>query len=64
MSSMKPSMNIPKSISRILESPKIYPEVPVIRDSPSQDAIYGAFFGFLIGDIVGSQVAYVTRNIS
>ena len=27
------------------------------------EAIYGAFFGFLIGDIVGSHVAYISRNI-
>ena len=57
-------MHIPKNISRIIGSSKIYPDVPDLHGSDSSvDAIYGAFFGFLIGDIVGSHLAYVTRGL-
>jgi hypothetical protein len=27
------------------------------------DAVYGAFFGFLIGDIVGAHIAYKVHSI-
>lgn len=60
----KVGLNIPKNVSRILSSNKIYPDIPNLHNSSAQnDALYGAFFGFLIGDAVGSYLAYVTRGL-
>lgn len=57
-------MQIPKNISRIIGSSKIYPNVPDLNSSDqSADAIYGAFFGFLIGDIAGSHLAYTMKGL-
>ena len=57
-------MYIPKNISRIIGSSKIYPDVPDLHGAEkSLDAIYGAFFGFLIGDITGSHLAYITKGL-
>jgi len=36
---------------------------PDIATNDLFDSIYGAFFGFLIGDIVGAHLAYKPYNI-
>jgi hypothetical protein len=59
----KMTLQLPQHISRILNSTKRYPNVfDIERNDDGLDAIYGAFFGFLIGDIVGSYMAYTTRD--
>lgn len=56
----KPIMRIPKHIERILGSSKKFPNVPQLdeKDGSELNSVYGAFFGFLIGDVVGSYMAY------
>ncbi len=59
----KPLMQLPQHIGRILNSSKRYPHVPSLeRNDDGLDTIYGAFFGFLIGDVVGSYMAYAARD--
>lgn len=59
----KPTLQLPQHIGRILNSAKRYPNVPNLdRNEDSLDTIYGAFFGFLIGDVVGSYMAYAARD--
>jgi hypothetical protein len=46
-----------------LNSSKYNPNILNIeRNENDLDSIYGAFFGFLIGDIVGSYMTYITRD--
>lgn len=59
----KPTLHLPQHINKILSSNKRYPNVPSLdRTEDGLDTIYGAFFGFLIGDVVGSYMAYAARD--
>ena len=53
-------MKIPKNVEQLLDSSKKFPNVPILEEKSEYDlnTIYGAFFGFLIGDVVGSYMAY------
>ena len=56
---------LPKNVQRILDSSKKFPNVPKIEGAHDNelDNIYGAFFGVLIGDVIGAYMAYNTdRN--
>eukprot|EP00919_Chromeraceae_sp_WS-2016_P014555 GHVR01034173.1.p2 GENE.GHVR01034173.1~~GHVR01034173.1.p2 ORF type:complete len:117 (-),score=2.46 GHVR01034173.1:2936-3286(-) len=60
LSTKKLTLTLPYQISKILNSNRKSPNIAI---NDLLDTIYGAFFGFLIGDIVGSHVAYLTNNI-
>ena len=48
-------MKLPYHLERMLHSNRKCPNIAI---DDTLDAIYGAFFGFLIGDIVGAHVAF------
>jgi ADP-ribosylglycohydrolase len=55
---------LPIHISRIFNSNKRYPNVPQLEKNENVlNAIYGAFFGFLVGDIAGAHLAYTTQRM-
>ena len=62
---IKPTLQLPIHITRIFHSSKRYPNVPILeKDEKLLDKIYGAFFGFLIGDITGSFLAFTHDQLS
>lgn len=53
---------LPVAIDKLLSSSKKYPNVPLLEENEDQlDKIYGAFFGFLIGDVAGAYMAYTNQ---
>lgn len=53
-------LQIPRALSSILSNNWKCPE---LSTSDLYDSIYGAFFGFLIGDSIGSHIAFQVTNI-
>lgn len=61
---IKPTFHLPIHISRIFNSNKRYPNVPHLeKNEDVLDTIYGAYFGFLIGDITGAFLAYTNQRM-
>jgi hypothetical protein len=58
------SSQLPQQLNLILNPTKRYPNIfHLDRHETELDSIYGAFFGFLIGDMVGSHMAYITHDV-
>ena len=61
---LKPTFHLPLHISRIFNSNKRYPNVPLLeKNEKTLDKIYGAYFGFLIGDVTGGYLAYTNERL-
>lgn len=61
---LKPTILLPIHISRIFNSSKRYPDVPLLEKTERTiDAIYGAFFGFFIGDVTGAYLAFNNQRL-
>lgn len=59
----RPIYQLPLKIDKILVSTKKYPNVPLLESHEDQlDKIYGAFFGFVIGDVAGAYMAYTATE--
>ncbi len=56
----KEKLSLPFHLERMLHSNR---KCPNIATDDLLDSIYGAFFGFLIGDIVGAHVAFKIYNL-
>ena len=53
-------MTLPVHLERLLHTSR---KCPNIATDDMLDAVYGAFFGFLIGDIVGAHIAYKVHSL-
>jgi hypothetical protein len=63
VSLITPPLTLSQMITRILNNSNNCQNILNIeRNDNDLDSIYGAFFGFLIGDIVGSYMTYITRD--
>lgn len=61
---MKPTLVLPIHISKLFLSNKRYPNVPLLEKNQTLlDKVYGAYFGFIIGDVAGAHVAYMTDKL-
>lgn len=56
----KENMTLPFHLERMLHSNR---RCPNIATDDLLDSVYGAFFGFLVGDIVGAHIAYKIYNL-
>lgn len=56
----KENLTLPSQLERLLLSHR---KCPNIASDDLLDSIYGAFFGFLIGDIVGAHIAYKLYSV-
>ena len=56
----KELIRLPIHLQRLLYSNR---KCPNIAHDDFLDSVYGAFFGFLIGDIVGAHIAYKINGI-
>jgi hypothetical protein len=56
----KEDLVLPYQLERMLHNSR---KCPNIAQDDLMDSIYGAFFGFLIGDIVGAHIAYKIYSI-
>jgi ADP-ribosylglycohydrolase len=64
VSPMPQPAQLPRRITQILSPTNRYPNIfHIERRETELDSVYGAFFGFLIGDMVGSHMAYITHDI-
>lgn len=54
------NLTLPFHLERILHSNR---KCPNIATDDLLDAVYGAYFGFLIGDVVGAHVAFKLYNL-
>ena len=53
-------MTLPIHLERLLHTSR---KCPNIATDDTLDAVYGAFFGFLVGDIVGAHIAYKIHSL-
>jgi ADP-ribosylglycohydrolase len=53
-------LTLPYQLERLLHSNR---KCPDIASDDFLDSVYGSFFGFLVGDIVGAHIAYKLNSL-